>query len=230
MTVWILIAIMAAGFGVWLFLRLRSSKPERLPWTFPRVMRFWDDERNLVIGPLGTRFWVEPGAQITQAVMNAMESGMTDAFERAACRGYTRQLEHHFHNIAILKSHETDSQGYPAYRLPCSQYCGTVFDRGGYVLVAGEYLAAGQPYGNWVAIPEHTAGQLGHAQAIADYETEHVLLAWNDGAEFERTLTHTADAGHPIIPACPGVSRLVSIAEIGLEGRAGQRGCMILTR
>lgn len=156
------------------------------------------------IAPTGANIWVEDGAECPAPVMTAFEVGLANAFEKAACRGYTRAINHSDYNIAVLKSNEKDSQGFPAYRLPCQNYCGTVYDKGGYILAAGQMVFVGTPYGNWIAIPEHTVSQLEHAQTIAEYEAEHIILAWNDGEEFERTKTHGDGTGHPIIPACPG--------------------------
>lgn len=224
---WITIVGMAIAFAwiIW----YRNRGPKYVP-TLKRVLEISADERNLRIGPLGTRFWVEDGATLPGAVINAIESGLTDAFERAGCVGYPRQRSHADHNVAILRSHENDSQGFPAYRLPAGPYTGTEFDKGGYILVAGEMVAAGNPYGNWIAIPEHTSFQTEHARTIADYETEHVLLAWNDGDEFERTKIHGQGTGHPIIPSCPGEFRPRGLAEIGLVSGRGGDYCALLTK
>lgn len=224
---WITIVGMAIAFA-WL-IWYRNRGPKYVP-TLRRVLEIAADPENMRTGKLGTRFWVEPGAALTEAVMDAMERGLTNTFRRAGCVGYGRQLNHAEHNIAILRSLENDSQGYPAYRLPAGPYTGTEFDKGGYILVAGETVAVGNPYGNWIAIPEHRPSQIGHAELIADFETEHVILAWNDGDEFERTKIHGQGTGHPIIPPCPGELRPLSLAMIDMHSGRGVEYCAILTK
>ena len=227
--IWFWIMIVGIVIGLVLAFRFRNRKPKYVS-TLRRVLTVAGDAGNLRIGPLGTRFWIEPGARLPVEVMGAMEQGLTNAFERAGCVGYQRQRSHADYNIAILRSLENDSQGYPAYRLPAGPYTGTEFDKGGYILVAGEMASVGEPYGNWIAIPEHTTLQLGHAETIADYEAEHILLAWNDGDEFERTKIHGQGTGHPAIPPCPGEYRVMQFAAIGLHSGRGAEYCAILTK
>lgn len=168
-------------------------------------------------GPLGTNFWIESGAVGSLESLDAYERGMTDCFRRAGCIGYTRLLNHSDYIIAILKSTENDSQGFPCYRLPAGQYAGTEWDKGGYILVAGQMVFLGTPYGNIIAIPDHILPEhMEHAATVAGFEAEHPLHGYNNGEEFERTKTHGGGFGHPTIPPCPGES-LASMNLIPVE-------------
>ena len=93
---------------------------------------------------------------------------------------------------------EPDSDGNPCYRLPVGEYKDTEFDKGGYILVAGQVISVGQD-ANIIALPEHR-DRFAHLELVAGYEAEHVELAWFDGDEYERTKYHGSGVGHPIIP------------------------------
>lgn len=216
--------------AVVLFLLWRRKKEKEANRTIgKRVVDLSNQPDRRRTASLGTNIWLEDDAACSESVMRAFENGLAHAFEKAACRGYTRALNHSDYNIAVLKSHENDSQGFPAYRLPCQNYCGSVYDKGGYILAAGQMVFVGTPYGNWIAIPEHTVQQLEHAETIAEYEAEHVILAWNDGAEFERTKTHGDGTGHPIIPACPSSGLIVKADRSFTAGHADGY-CLLLTK
>ncbi len=227
--IWIIVGAAVAGCLAAIILWQRS-RPKKHKTTLGRVAEFWNKPECLHLGPRGTRILVEPGAEISPAIIDAIEDGLADAFRRAACRGYRHQLDHRDHNVAVLVSTENDSLGFPAYRLPCAQYCGTEYDKGGYILVAGEMISVGNPHGNWIAIPEHPAHQSEHAKLISDFETEHPVLAWNHGEEFERTKTHSGGEGHPVIPDCPGTARFLKVMEIPLRSFGDEDGCKLLTK
>jgi len=169
---------------------------------------------NRTRGARGTYFRIEDGANGSPKSLEAYERGMADCFRRAGCLGYTRQISHSDYIVAILKSIENDSQGMPAYRLPAGQYAGTEYDKGGYILVAGQLVFLGTPHGNVIAIPDHELeGQMEHGAAVAGYEVEHVLHGWNNAERFEETKTHGAGNGHPTIPECLGVKSVQRSAD-----------------
>lgn len=150
--------------------------------------------------PKGVQIWAQDGTTVTAEDMDAIERGFERTFIKSRCRGYNRQLNHSDYIVAILKGTDLDSEGNPAYRVPAGPYAGTIYDKGGYILVAGQMVFVGQPYGNVIALPDST--NFDHMALAAEYEAEHVILAWNDGDEFERTKIHIGNS-HPIIPNCP---------------------------
>lgn len=156
--------------------------------------------RNNVVTPEGAKVWVEDGANVTPEDLAAIDLGLQRAFDKATCQGYNGTLAktHEAYIVVVLKATDRDSQGNPAYRWPCSQYCGTQWDKGGYVLVAGQMAAVGNPYGNIIMIPDPAPDKLDYAASGTEYEAEHVILAHYDGDLFNASKTHGAGYGHPI--------------------------------
>lgn len=145
----------------------------------------------------GVRIRREPGVEVPLAACIAIEQGIT-ATQIRTRRKYGTSLNLTDYIVAVVRS-ERDSDGNPSYRLPAGPYAGSVYDKGGYILVAGQMLTAGAPYGNIIVLPEHT-DNFDHMERAAEYEAEHVELAWWDGDEFEATKIHGQGKGHPIIP------------------------------
>ena len=186
----ILISMFAAGC---------SEKSEtKYGSTFERVAAIKDQVRS----PRGVTVKFEKGVTVSADEMAAIDAGLQDTFDRSPCHGYLRALNHNEYTVAILNSQDRDSLGNPAYRLPCAQYCGTEYDKGGYILVAGEMVALGSPYGNIIALPDHN-DRYENERLAASFEAEHIVLGWNDGDKFEATKTHGQGQGHPIIENCP---------------------------
>lgn len=190
----ILMVAVVVALAVWFYLRKKKTSE-----IGDRVMQI-DDKRR---APSGLTLWIEDGVKITSQQIWNIEQGLNATFIKAACYGYQRAMRLSDYIIAIVKG-EPDSDGNPCYRLPAGQYAGTVYDKGGYILAAGQVLAVGEPYGNIIVVPEHFEGQGEHLSLISEYEAEHVILAWNDGDKFERTKTHGDGTGHPIISDCDG--------------------------
>lgn len=193
----LLISIGLAALVAWLYLRRKRNRP-----IAARVFAI----TNKTTGISGLEVWLEDGANISVDDLPAIETGLERTFEKARCRGYTLALSLSDYIVAIVKG-EPDSDGNPCYRIPAGVYAGTVYDKGGYILVAGQMLTAGEPYGNIIVIPEHNGQRLDHLALVAEFEAEHVVLAYNDGDEFERTKVHGNGTGHPIIPNCSGELR-----------------------
>lgn len=153
----------------------------------------------------GVKVWIEDGAQPPSEA--AIHLGLENCFEKARCKGYTAALSPSDYTIAVLKAaEERSSDGMPALAIPAGEYAGTIYDKGGYILIAGQMLQADYEDGNIIAIPEHSraAAELTHLALIVDFEAEHIILAYNDGDEFERTKFHGGGISHPIIPPCSG--------------------------
>lgn len=187
-----LLIVGLAAFVIYLVVR----KKNRTVSTSERVQKLKPGFRTA----LGVEVRLESGATCDLQSQEAIEVGLTKAFAKARCAGYTRALLHSNYIFAVLKSYDLDSTGMPALREPDGDYDGTIYDKGDYILAAGRMYSAGDK-GNIIIVPEHTFGY-GHLQLTAEYEAEHVILAWNDGDEYERTKFHTEATSHPIIPEC----------------------------
>lgn len=154
--------------------------------------------------PKGVKVWIQDGVVYDGFDAASIDVGIGNLIKKTNCLPYQNLKVHSNYIVALLKSTETSSDGFPAYRLPCAQYCGTVFDKGGYILVSGQILVnrtAGVL--EYIAvIPDHTPAQVEHLKLIVEYEAEHLILFANDRARFEATQTHTETSGHPIINDC----------------------------
>jgi len=151
--------------------------------------------------PRGVSIRVEKGVKVVDADLVAIDAGLQQAFDEARCAGYTRALLHTDYSVALLASSK-DKNGVPEIRVDCAQYCGTEFDKGGYITIAGQMIAAGDPYGNVIALPAHSGAMPDHLSLSAKYEAEHVILAWNDGDKYLATMTHGIGQGHPLLSPC----------------------------
>ncbi len=182
------------------FIFRRKKQPDLMKRTFAIT--------NKITTSLGTKVWVEDGAEIPSYA--AIHAGLEACFEKARCKGYTGALSPSDYTIAVLKAaEERSSDGMPALAIPAGEYAGTIYDKGGYILIAGQMLQADHEDGNIIAIPEHSRAEaeLTHLALIVDFEAEHIILAYNDGDEFERTKFHGGGISHPIIPLCSGYAR-----------------------
>lgn len=197
----LIICIGFAALVAWLYLRRK-----RIPSIEDRVFGITNKTTDIS----GMQVWLENGANVTGTDLTAIELGFNRTFEKARCRAYQRALSLSDYIVAIVKG-EPDSDGNPCYRIPAGVYAGTVYDKGGYILVAGQMLTVGEPYGNIIVIPEHNGQNLDHLALVAEFEAEHVVLAYNDPDEFERTKVHGDGTGHPIIPNCPGELRASTV-------------------
>ena len=183
----VVIAILAAiALAVWL---LRRRKVETIE---TRVYRLRDAFKT----PSGVTIRHEKGVEVSVDAQRAIENGLRYT-QRKVFAKYGRCLSPADYIVAIVKG-EPDSDGNPCYRLPVGEYKGTEFDKGGYILVAGQVISVGQD-ANIIALPEHR-DRFDHLYLVAGYEAEHVELAWFDGDEYERTKYHGSGVGHPIIP------------------------------
>lgn len=188
---YIIVALVALGIIVtWLYLRRKKTSE-----IWQRVFEIKTKTRD------GCELWLEDS--VGHPDVAAIHRGMEHTFEKARCKGYTQALNLSDYIIAIVKS-VPSSDGTPCYKIPAGVYAGTVYDKGGYILVAGQMLTVGEPYGNIIVIPDHKGQFTEHLELVVGYEVEHCVLAFNDAEEFERTKVHTATAGHPIIPDCNG--------------------------
>lgn len=183
------------GFGMLvLFLYLRKRKTSGI---WDRVFAIKNKSNR------GFTLWLEDGCAEPDA--EAIKAGMTRTFVKSACRGYDRPFNFSDYIIAIVRS-EPSTDGTPCYRIPAGQYAGSEYDKGGYILVAGQCLTIGEPYGNIIVIPDHKGQFTEHLSLVAEFECEHIVLANCDPDEYERTKTHGNGQGHPIIPNCDGLS------------------------
>lgn len=167
--------------------------------------------------PQGVAIYAETGVSISPAMLAAIDTGLQRTFTKTKCK-YNRSLSYGNYQFAVIRGELYN--GNPVYRLPCGQYCGTEYDKGGFIYAAGQvidFVPQDSGRRNVIVIPEQFAN-IANAETISEYEAEHVELAhWDadlaavdtielaplSGSLFESTKTHSGGAGHPIIPNCP---------------------------
>ena len=163
---------------------------------------------NRGLTPQGANLWQADGTIITGEDIAAVDEGLQRLFDKCKCqisemdgKPFSQAVTHAEYIVAILKSTDVDSNGDPAIRVPAAQYKGTIYDKGGYILIAGQMLAIGKPYGNIMAIPDHNSN-FKRLSDITEYEGEHIAAGWNAPTVARANETHGAGSGHPFIPSC----------------------------
>lgn len=147
--------------------------------------------------PRGVAVFTEQGVTVSPAILDAIDTGLARTFAKSQCR-YARSLSYGNYQFTLIRGEIYN--GNPVYRLPCNQYCGTEYDKGGYIFAAGqviEFVPIDSGRRNNIVIPEQFANTA-NAETISEYEAEHVELAHWDGDKFDETKTHGNGAGHPI--------------------------------
>lgn len=193
MTEYLPIILLVAGvvaLTIWLVIRRRSIKSIET-----RVFSIKDKRTQAS----GLQIWVEQGAGISPAEIEAIERGLLRCFEKARVRGYDRPLHLDEYIVAIIADSERSPEAQIwSYKLPAGPYAGTEWDLGGYILAAGQMIAGGEPYGNIIAIPDHHGTDLDQLAEIAMYEAEHLIALHCDAELYEATKVHGQGQGHPI--------------------------------
>lgn len=130
--------------------------------------------------------------------LRAIDQGLTDLFAAARRNGYRNRLNYSDYTIFIGRAdrqNDGDGNYSPAIAIGTAQYAGTVFDKGGYMFVAGMVLSNEPPA---LLVPEHTR----NFNMLADYvryEGEHLVLYHNDRRRYAATADHSRGGSHPIL-------------------------------
>jgi hypothetical protein len=189
---YIIIAFIALIVGVVLFVVLRKKKRSTVE---ARVLAIKD--RRTV--PSGLGIWVEDGADITYREIASIENGLLQCFAKARLRHYDRPLNLSDYIVAMVGDSARSPESHTwSYKIDAGAYAGSEWDLGGYILVAGQVIAVGQPYGNIIAIPDHHDTDHAQLTEVTMYEAEHIILANCDEALYESTKIHGQGQGHPL--------------------------------
>lgn len=130
--------------------------------------------------------------------LNAVDDGLRNLFAVARKNRYNRRLNYSDYTIFIARADRTrDSSGQysPGIAVNAAQYAGSVYDKGGYIYVAGMVLGYNPAA---FVIAEHT----GNLQGISDivrFEGEHIVLYHNNRRLYNQTADHSQGGGHPIL-------------------------------
>lgn len=134
----------------------------------------------------------------SNAVLKAVDKGLTDLFAIARKNGYSRKLNYSDYSIYIAKPDRlknADGQYSPDIAVNAGQYAGSIYDKGGYIYAAGMVI-----YNNPCAflIGEHSKN-LERVSEIVRYEGEHLVIYHNDRQRYNATADHSRGGGHPIL-------------------------------
>lgn len=155
-----------------------------------------DDFPDFTTTPKGARVYSANRAD--SRMLAAIDQGLTDLFAVAAKHGYYKQTAYSDYTIFIAKpDREKDYQGNysPDISIGAAQYAGTIYDKGGYIYVAGMVLAF-KPCA--FLIGEH-AKNFARVSEVVRFEGEHLILYHNDRKLYEKTADHSKGGGHPIL-------------------------------
>jgi hypothetical protein len=131
-------------------------------------------------------------------VLRAIDKGLTDLFAVARRNRYRNRLNYADYTIYVGKADRTndaDGNYSPAIAIGSAQYAGTVFDKGGYMYVAGMVLS-NEPCA--FLVPDHVK----NFNLLSDYvryEGEHLVLYHNDRRRYAATADHSRGGSHPIL-------------------------------
>ncbi len=144
----------------------------------------------------GTRIFAatRPSAKM----LNAIDSGLAELFRVARRNGYNKNLRFSDYTVFVARPDRTrsaDGQYSPDIAVGAAQYAGSVYDKGGYIYVAG--MVIGYNPGAFI-IGEHT-GDVSRVSDIVRFEGEHIVLYHNDRKRYHQTADHSKGGGHPIL-------------------------------
>ena len=198
-------AALSVGFAI-CFVCLQFSSPSTTahsrqmgvdPMLLERAEQITGDQFNVSqLTPSGARVVVIE--RPSDAMMRAIDQGLTDLFAVARQHGYRSRLNYSDYIIFIGDADRTkDSAGNysPDIAVPSGQYAGSTYDQGGFIYAAGMILAF-NPCA--FVIANHTR-DLQRVSNVVRYEGEHLVLYYNDRKLYEATADHSKGGSHPIL-------------------------------
>lgn len=132
------------------------------------------------------------------AMITAIDQGFTNLFAIARRHGYSKRLNYADYTVFIGKPDRlknADGNYSPDIAIAAAQYAGTVYDKGGYIYVAGMVVALNPCT---FLIAEHTK-DFNRVSEVVRYEGEHLVLYHNDRRKYLETADHSKGGGHPIL-------------------------------
>lgn len=128
----------------------------------------------------------------------AIDKGLTDLFAVAKKNKYNKRLNYSDYVIFIAspdRQKNFDGNYSPDIAIGSAQYAGTIYDKGGYIYVAGMVIGY-NPCA--FLIGEHTK-DFNRASDVVRYEGEHIVLFHNDRKRYNETADHSKGGSHPIL-------------------------------
>jgi hypothetical protein len=131
-------------------------------------------------------------------MLRAIDDGFRQLFAIARRNGYREHLRLADYTVFIARpdrTHDRNKAYSPALKIAAQGYTGSVYDKGGYIFVAGMVLTLDP---SSFIVPEHT-GEWARVSEVVRYEVEHLVLYHNDRARYNATMNHSRGGAHPIL-------------------------------
>jgi hypothetical protein len=186
--------IFAVIFSANLFVRAQINADQTVLAEAERISK---DKFNFnVKSPKGARIYgvKKPSSQMIAAI----DKGLTDLFAVAKKNKYNKRLNYSDYVIFIAspdRQKNFDGNYSPDIAIGSAQYAGTIYDKGGYIYVAGMVIGY-NPCA--FLIGEHTK-DFNRASDVVRYEGEHIVLFHNDRKRYNETADHSKGGSHPIL-------------------------------
>ena len=133
------------------------------------------------------------------ATLKAIDDGLSNLFTIARKHDYSSHLNYSDYTIYIARPDRTnnaDGDYSPAFAIAPAQYAGSVYDKGGYIYVAGMVISNNP---SAFLIVDYDNRNLNNISDIVRYEGEHLVLYYNDRQLYNQTADHSKGGGHPIL-------------------------------
>lgn len=131
-------------------------------------------------------------------MLRAIDDGFRELLAVARRNGYRERLRLTDYTVFIARpdrTHNPNNAYSPALKIAAQGYTGSVYDKGGYIFVAGMVLTL-EPCS--FIVPEYT-GEWARVAEVVRYEGEHLVLYHNDRARYNQTMDHSRGGAHPIL-------------------------------
>ena len=146
--------------------------------------------------PNGARIYAV--RQPSAAMLREIDRGLANLFAVARKNGYRAKMNFSDYVIFIAKPDrlkDADGNYSPDLAISTGQYAGSIYDKGGYMYVAGMVLG----YNPCAFIIGEHQQNLARVSEVVRYEGEHLILYHNDRRRYEETADHSQGGGHPIL-------------------------------
>ncbi|MGI8468195.1 MAG: hypothetical protein ACR2N3_07065 [Pyrinomonadaceae bacterium] len=137
--------------------------------------------------------------KINPATLKAIDTGLDNLFAVARKHNYYSHLDYSDYTIYIARPDRlknADGNYSPGIAIAPAQYAGSVYDKGGYIFVAGMVISDNP---SAFLIVDYNDQNLSGVSDIVRYEGEHLILYFNDRQLYNQTADHSKGGGHPIL-------------------------------
>jgi hypothetical protein len=136
--------------------------------------------------------------KLDKQFLKSIDQGLTDLFAVARKNGYNLKLNYSDYTIFIAnpdRLNDADGNYSPGFSISVRQYAGSIFDKGGYMYVAGMVIS-NNPCAFLITDENKEFNRISD---VVRYEGEHLVLFHNDRKRYNQTADHSKGGSHPIL-------------------------------